>query len=193
MKTVVCNECGNRVSDRHVNKYGVCSPCISKTLAQMSIKPKIKICKKCDTEKPTSEFYKSEKAKDGLHQWCKACFKEYNKEKHLARTTPKKRCSGCGIDKPTSEFYKNRSTKDGLQFECKECKDSRTRKARLAKKMANAQPIKKPELGGKIKTTDYAPFSLAEEKQKPQNLKIHAAYLSVIAFLAVCILILLSL
>lgn len=51
MKTVVCNECGNRVSDRHVNKYGVCSPCISKTLAQMSIKQQTKICKKCDEKK----------------------------------------------------------------------------------------------------------------------------------------------
>ena len=193
MKTVVCNECGNIVSDRHVNKYGVCSPCISKALAHMSIKPQTKICKKCDAEKPMSEFYKSEKAKDGHHQWCKTCFKEYNKEKRLARTTTKKLCSGCGIDKPTSEFYKNKSKKDGLQFECKECKDSRTRKARLAKKMPNAQSIKKPELGGKIKTTDYAPFSLAEKKQKPQNLKIHAAYLSVIACLAICILILLSL
>lgn len=32
-----------------------------------------KYCKKCDTTKPVSEFYKSSKSKDGLNTYCRQC------------------------------------------------------------------------------------------------------------------------
>jgi len=40
----------------------------------------VKICKKCNTEKLTSEFYKEAKNKDGLRSVCKECHKKYVKE-----------------------------------------------------------------------------------------------------------------
>jgi len=39
----------------------------------------MKICTKCNTEKPRSEFYKGPN-KDGLRSWCKPCFKANTSE-----------------------------------------------------------------------------------------------------------------
>jgi len=38
----------------------------------------IKICKKCNKEKPISEFYKRKDTKDGLFYTCKKCCKKYS-------------------------------------------------------------------------------------------------------------------
>lgn len=37
----------------------------------------MKLCKKCDKEKPLSEFYKNRKNKDGYYFDCKVCWNEY--------------------------------------------------------------------------------------------------------------------
>jgi len=42
----------------------------------------MKMCNKCNCEKPTSEFYKKNTAKDGLFWWCRSCHKEYVKAKY---------------------------------------------------------------------------------------------------------------
>lgn len=49
----------------------------------------MKLCSKCNLEKPLSEFNKNRNSKDGHAAWCKICNKEYmkkynseNKEKH---------------------------------------------------------------------------------------------------------------
>ena len=39
---------------------------------------KTKHCNRCDTTRQTSEFSKNRRAKDGLQDQCKECFKEYN-------------------------------------------------------------------------------------------------------------------
>ena len=42
-----------------------------------------KICSKCGKELPIDNFYKCNKAKDGLYYWCKECYRQYkqaNKE-----------------------------------------------------------------------------------------------------------------
>ena len=39
-----------------------------------------KVCRKCGKELPTSEFFTSRKAKDGLHSYCKSCCMEAAKE-----------------------------------------------------------------------------------------------------------------
>lgn len=44
-----------------------------------------KKCPRCGTEKPTSEFYASATAADGLQTYCKACKKEMNKQNAVAR------------------------------------------------------------------------------------------------------------
>lgn len=38
----------------------------------------MKICKKCGTEKPLSEFYKRKSTLDGYRNQCKKCSKEYD-------------------------------------------------------------------------------------------------------------------
>ena len=40
-----------------------------------------KLCAKCNTEKPTSEFYKRSQLADGLSSYCKLCWKELNQER----------------------------------------------------------------------------------------------------------------
>lgn len=34
----------------------------------------MKYCKKCETEKPVSEFWKNKSTEDGLQAWCKPCW-----------------------------------------------------------------------------------------------------------------------
>lgn len=45
----------------------------------------MKICTKCREEQSYSEFYKNAHSPDGLHSWCKGCFKSYNEGKYVAR------------------------------------------------------------------------------------------------------------
>jgi hypothetical protein len=44
----------------------------------------LKKCARCQTLKPTTEFYKDKRTRDGLRQWCKACWKEGNHANYLA-------------------------------------------------------------------------------------------------------------
>ena len=40
----------------------------------------MKLCKRCNIEKPIECFCKQTKSKDGYHSWCKECNKQYKKE-----------------------------------------------------------------------------------------------------------------
>ena len=40
----------------------------------------MKTCSKCTTDKAVSEFHRNKTAKDGLHNWCKVCCKQYRKK-----------------------------------------------------------------------------------------------------------------
>lgn len=40
-----------------------------------------KTCTRCGAAKPAAEFYKQRKSKDGLHAWCKDCFKKQARER----------------------------------------------------------------------------------------------------------------
>ena len=50
-----------------------------------------KVCRKCGKELPTSEFFASKKAKDGLHSYCKSCSMEVAKESQRRRREKKKK------------------------------------------------------------------------------------------------------
>lgn len=49
----------------------------------------MKVCNKCNTEKPYSDFHKRSALKDGCKAWCKECdkaYREVNKEKLLQQS-----------------------------------------------------------------------------------------------------------
>ena len=39
-----------------------------------------KVCSKCKTEKPLSEFHRDRSSKDGHHSWCKACKRKWYRD-----------------------------------------------------------------------------------------------------------------
>lgn len=50
-----------------------------------------KVCRKCGKELPTSEFFTSKKAKDGLHSYCKSCCMEAARESQRRGREKKKK------------------------------------------------------------------------------------------------------
>lgn len=95
-----------------------------------------KICTKCKSEKPTSEFHKCPSRRDGLHSWCKPCARDAAKNKRLANKLKNahgidmsgtKVCSQCHEEKEKTEFHVSLYSRDGLNSCCKECKSYYTR------------------------------------------------------------------
>jgi len=81
----------------------------------VEFKPKtLKICSKCNEEKPFSEYYKNTTRKDGITSQCKDC--SYTKI-----LTSKKRCSKCKKYKSLGMYGKNKSCKKGINSRCKDC------------------------------------------------------------------------
>jgi hypothetical protein len=46
-----------------------------------------KRCSRCGTKKEAAQFYPEKRAKEGLHAWCKACARDYQRDKRRARAT----------------------------------------------------------------------------------------------------------
>lgn len=51
-------------------------------MKRVKAKEGAKWCRKCDSEKPHSEFDKNHRIKDGLSSWCSSCSREYGKDKY---------------------------------------------------------------------------------------------------------------
>jgi hypothetical protein len=98
----------------------------------------LKVCSKCNIEKPKTEFYKNKSRSGNPTPWCKLCCREYEKEKrrdNIPKDLSKdysKVCLECNTEKHKSEYYKDRTRNDGLQCYCKLCsiklRDSRYEK-----------------------------------------------------------------
>jgi len=104
---------------------------------------KTKVCCKCHTAKPTTEFYRSAAAKDSLQSQCKSCMIAYqtayrrDSGSRVARRDPYechdpvilrdgtgrivKTCLCCHVTKRSIEFNRDDSTEDLLQSWCKSC------------------------------------------------------------------------
>ena len=107
----------------------------------------MKVCTKCKTEKPKSEFYKHSTTRDGLTPRCKQCKSAADKERRLtnklknardADLTGTKICAKCKEEKTQRDFYKDFMTRDGLQYWCKSCMRA-YKKSRLTNKRKNAR------------------------------------------------------
>lgn len=96
-----------------------------------------KHCHKCNTTKPTTEFFKNNKKKDNLKIRCKCCDDIYQREYHKKRKAKKllekqldlanktsKICKVCNIDKPFIAFNKSNDIKDGYKTTCIECNNN---------------------------------------------------------------------
>jgi len=79
-----------------------------------------KICTKCKTEKPLSEFYKHAGKKCGHRAQCKQCTPRY-KTKPKQIYSKDKTCAKCGIKKSLIEFPKDKYGKDGRRPRCILC------------------------------------------------------------------------
>jgi len=91
----------------------------------------MKICTKCNIEKPLEEFHKSSRDKSGVRSECKICVLGHEPRKPIIEGT--KICKTCNIEKETEEFgnilVKNKLYK---QASCKTCKNKqRTEKRKL--------------------------------------------------------------
>lgn len=90
-----------------------------------------KICCRCNVSKPTTMFYKCNKAKDKLQSSCKDCKRDFGRKLNNNVAVEYKKCKHCEIVKPSSEFRTNKQSSDGLRHECKDCRASSDRQYRL--------------------------------------------------------------
>jgi hypothetical protein len=83
---------------------------------------KTKLCRKCHTELPKTEFYRESKSKDGLYSYCKKCSYHYKPHpKLLVKYRTEKVCPQCKRLLSVSEYHKDKSNSDGHRSACKKC------------------------------------------------------------------------
>lgn len=101
----------------------------------------MKLCKKCGTNKSTSEFAKSSHFKDGFQNYCRQCStanravrraaltdrsaEEILNARHRLHPDGVKTCRTCRKSKPLDEFHGDKRNVDGLAEMCKLCKIKR--------------------------------------------------------------------
>lgn len=87
-----------------------------------------KLCPRCKTIKPTSEFRRDLRAKDGLFSYCKPCFNQWRTRDKENTPEGHRKCSKCHIVKPFNEFYPNKGFKGGVGYECRDCTKERQKR-----------------------------------------------------------------
>jgi len=95
------------------------------------LNPTNKICKKCNVEKDTSHFNKSQQYADGYIPYCSTCLTQTGSKV----SNENKLCLLCKKEKSRSSFTRNRKYKDGLVPFCKVCKS----KSRRLKRSINTK------------------------------------------------------
>lgn len=81
-----------------------------------------KRCSRCKEVKSLDLFNRSKRRADGHDTWCKACRKEYDKNrKEYPVSVTEKLCRKCGEVRPADDFQVNKKVKDGLHSYCYEC------------------------------------------------------------------------
>ncbi|MER6977659.1 HNH endonuclease [Streptomyces carpinensis] len=84
----------------------------------------MKTCKKCQKEKPLTEFHRNTTMKDGRRSVCRACryAKPENSELAEAPRPERRACKKCRKEKPLTDFHRNKRMRDGRRNVCKLCR-----------------------------------------------------------------------
>lgn len=93
-------------------------------------------CRKCDKEKPLSDFPVNKRNKDGHEIRCRPCLYVWRREKNILnkkmawREVRKGRnapvptafvCKKCKIEKPSTQFHRQPSYPNGINTQCRKC------------------------------------------------------------------------
>ena len=102
-----------------------------------------KKCSKCGFISPanTEFFPKDTSKKDGLHNYCKICHKEYR----YKRKAGLKKCKECNEVKSKLDFQVRKNNKDGLDKICKDCRNKKQRLYRLKQEKESYYEAKEKE------------------------------------------------
>src|ERR1019366_1891118 len=92
----------------------------------------LKMCPKCHTAKPVTDFSKSKDRKDGLSCWCRECdsrkcregYKKNKNRTEIVLLVEFKKCPMCSTEKKATEFVHNKAKKDGLAGVCRKCSNA---------------------------------------------------------------------
>jgi hypothetical protein len=115
----ICKECACKKQKEYANKN---------VLRKEVKQGERKLCPKCHTEKPPTEFPINKRNRDGLGGWCLSCerlkasvYYNLNSQRTNIDRASSKTCSICNIQKIGKDFYNNDRNLDGLGTWCKRC------------------------------------------------------------------------
>jgi hypothetical protein len=80
-----------------------------------------KLCTRCKTIKPLSDFSDQKRGRYGRSPWCKKCVIAKRLSRACTISLKEKRCSRCKQVKPIDSFQVSRSAPHGRQSQCIEC------------------------------------------------------------------------
>lgn len=84
----------------------------------------MKLCKRCETEKPLEAFAKDRSRSDGLWPWCKVCLKAYrDARKPPPKVRLRRTCILCGEEKLGNAFRKHMVLPNGTG-KCRKCTET---------------------------------------------------------------------
>jgi 5-methylcytosine-specific restriction endonuclease McrA len=89
----------------------------------------LKICHKCNTQKPVDVFSCDVRYHDGYYPWCMDCRLDYQRAYRQKQrdSRPKKqpsdtkKCTKCGTEKPLADYSKTKNGLHGRKSFCKAC------------------------------------------------------------------------
>lgn len=119
-----------------------------------------KLCRDCQTLKPTTEFHSDKSKPDGLNFYCKPCMNTRQRAyaKRLPRfTAPEgmKRCTHCKEVLPQEQFHKAKAFHDGLSRRCKKCAYEFHEAWRIKNKPRAAADAKRWRANNKERAADH--------------------------------------
>lgn len=125
-----------------------------------------KVCSCCQELKPIEEFALRARSADGHQSMCKACRRQYDRERaaelknsakqrraNTAQRGTVKYCPACKRDLPLGYFYTNYKNSDGFSFYCRSCTSKKNGGKKTSCKAAEMEAIK------------YAPHAIGEAEK----------------------------